>query len=61
MSYSPAPEPLSTLDYPESELVLGLVYPVGSDYRVLLNSLDNYMRVVAYKVNVIRLSGYLSR
>ena len=51
--------PLATLDYPESELVIGLVYPVGTDYRIVLDALQDYAQIVGYSPNVIRLSGYL--
>jgi deoxycytidylate deaminase len=54
-------KPLATLDYPESELVIGLVYPVGTDYRIVLDAIRDYSQIVGYSPNIIRLSEYLTR
>ncbi|MBV9180243.1 MAG: cytidine deaminase [Acidobacteria bacterium] len=42
--------------YPESELVLGLVCPLGTNYRAVLQTLIDNMAEFGYKTNAIRLS-----
>ena len=47
------------LTYPESELVIGLVYPVGTDSSGVQLTLENYIRRFGYRPKVIRLSDYI--
>lgn len=54
-------EPLSTLTDPESELVIGLVYAVGTDDRPIVNTLADGLKQFGYKVHEIRLSSFLKR
>jgi len=54
-------KPLATLDYAESELVLGLVYAAGTDTKMLEEALVNYVRKFGYRPNVIRLSQHLGQ
>lgn len=48
-------------EYEDSELVLGLVYAVGTDYRRIHDALVDQLQKFPYDVNEIRLSGYLDR
>lgn len=52
-------EPLSTLDYPESEVVIGLVSAVGTNAKLVLDALEDHIKKFGYKPNVIRLSNPL--
>src|ERR1044072_8761136 len=42
--------------YPESELVLGVVCPLGTNYRPVLDTLANLLRQFGYETNQIQLS-----
>ena len=42
--------------YPDSELVLGIVCPLGTNYRAVIETLINYLGQFGYKTNTIRLS-----
>src|SRR5215469_15689777 len=42
--------------YPDSELVLGIVCPLGTNYRAVIETLVNYLGQFGYKTNTIRLS-----
>jgi deoxycytidylate deaminase len=52
-------QPLSTLDYPQSELVFGLVYAAGTNDKPILHALEDHIKTFGYKPNPIRLSDYL--
>jgi hypothetical protein len=52
--------PLPVLDYPDSELVFGLVYAVGTNYKLISDTLNDHIRKFQYKPNIIRLSDYLN-
>jgi deoxycytidylate deaminase len=54
-------EPLSRLDYQNSEFVLGLVYAVGTNARMLEEALVNHVQKFGYRPNVIRLSDQLTK
>jgi deoxycytidylate deaminase len=47
------------LAYPESELVFGLVYPVGTDDSGVRLALGNYIKRFDYTPNTIRLSEFI--
>ena len=49
------------LSYPESELVFGLVYPVGTDVSGVQLTLENYIRRFAYKPYATRLSDSIDQ
>ena len=53
------PEP--QLTYPEAELVLGLVYPAGTDYTGIQLTLENYIKRFNYRPNPIRLSDFIDK
>ena len=53
------PEP--QLTYPEAELVLGLVYPAGTDYTGVQLTLENYIKRFNYRPNPIRLSEFIDK
>src|SRR5579884_4234346 len=55
--YSKAPQ--LELAYPESELVFGLVYPVGTDDSGVRLALENYIRRFGYQPKTIRLSQFI--
>ena len=48
-------------EYGDSELVLGLVYAVGTDDRRINDALRDHLEKFRYKVNPIRLSNFLDR
>jgi len=50
-------QPEVQLAYPEAEIVLGLVYPTGTDYTGVQLALENYIKRFNYKSSRIRLSG----
>ena len=52
--------PLASLDFPESELVFALVYPVGTNDRPVIANIRDHLGKFDYKTNEIRLSHYLS-
>jgi len=51
--------PLPVLDYPDSELVFGLVYAVGTNDKLISDTLQYHIKKFQYKPNIIRLSDYL--
>ncbi|HEV2382076.1 MAG TPA: anti-phage dCTP deaminase [Terriglobia bacterium] len=53
------PPPLSSLEYAESELVVGLVYAAGTNARLLEDALVNHIEKFGYQANIIRLSEQL--
>jgi deoxycytidylate deaminase len=54
-------EPELQLAYPEAELVLGLVYPAGTDYTGIQLTLENYIKRFNYRPNPIRLSDFIDK
>jgi deoxycytidylate deaminase len=52
---------LKLLDYPNSELVLGLIYPVGTDVKRFLDALSDHLEKFGYVQEEIRLSNFLYR
>jgi hypothetical protein len=46
------------LDYPNAELVLGLVYAVGTDYRPVLNYLEDEIKLSGYTPNPMHSSDW---
>jgi hypothetical protein len=46
------------LDYPEAELVLGLVYAVGTDYKPVLDYLKDQIRPSGYAADDLRISDW---
>ena len=42
--------------YPESELVLAIVCPLGTNYRPIVATIRNYVSQFGYETNVIQLS-----
>ena len=52
-------EYLQQLSYPDSELVLGIVSPVGVDLAIFDRALQQRLERFKYKVNTIRLSEFL--
>jgi deoxycytidylate deaminase len=48
------------LAYPESELVFGLVYPVGTDDSGVRLTLENYVKRFGYTPHSLRLSNFLN-
>jgi deoxycytidylate deaminase len=48
------------LAYPDSELIFGLVYPVGTDYSGVQLTLENYIKRFNFRPCVIRLSDYIT-
>lgn len=53
--------PLGTIDYSESELVLGLVYAVGTNVEPVQSTLEKHLKKFGYKTNTVKLSQYLPR
>ncbi len=53
--------PLGRLDFPESELVIAFVYAAGTDWKAVLEVLENGLAKFGYSSNVIRLSDFLGR
>jgi hypothetical protein len=54
-------EPLHSLNYPDAEIVLGLVAPVGTDLESVRSRIRDHVRQFSYDTNVLRLSGFLDR
>src|SRR5574337_2134813 len=52
-------QPLATLDYTESEMVLGFVYAVGTNTNPVLDTLQTHMKKFGYVTQNIRLSDFL--
>lgn len=48
------------LEFPEAELVFGLVYPVGTDYSGVCLTLNNYIKRFGYKPQEIRISEHIA-
>ncbi len=46
------------LDYPEAELVFGLVYAVGTDYQPVLDYLKDYIKLSGYTTTILRISDW---
>jgi deoxycytidylate deaminase len=44
--------------YPDSELVFGVVCPIGIDYQPLLRSLSNYLNQFGYDYHEVKISDY---
>lgn len=44
------------LDYPQAELVFGLVYAVGTDYRPVLSFLQDQITLCGYRSTPMRAS-----
>lgn len=55
------PTPLDSLDYPDAEIVLGLVAPVGTDLEGVRSRVRDHVKQFSYDTNVLRLSGFLDR
>jgi hypothetical protein len=51
--------PLQALNYPEAELVLGIVAPVGTDLERFQILVESQLKNYGYKANPIRLSRIL--
>jgi deoxycytidylate deaminase len=49
------------LDYPDSEIVLGLVYPAGTDYTGISLTLENYLRRFGYEPRIVKLSDFIKK
>jgi deoxycytidylate deaminase len=52
---------LNILEYPDAEIVIGLVYPVGTDYSGVQLTLENYLKRFRYEPNTISLSEYIKK
>lgn len=55
------PEPLGALRYRDSELVFGVVSPVGADLDHFESVLRDLLQNFQYKLNAVRLSSFLDR
>jgi len=53
--------PLATIDYTESELVLGFVYAVGSNVEPVQSTLKKHLKKFGYTANTVKLSQYLPK
>jgi deoxycytidylate deaminase len=53
---TPQPEEPYLGYYPDAELVIALVCPLGTAYKRVVETLENYLGQFKYRVNVIRLS-----
>ena len=49
------------LNYPESELVFGLVYAAGTDYTGIQLTIENFVKRFNYKPKAIRVSKFISK
>src|SRR5260370_39565512 len=47
-----------TLDYPQAELVFGLVYAVGTDYHPVLSFLQDEIALSGYRPNPMHVSEW---
>jgi hypothetical protein len=54
----PRTHELFTLDYPDAELVFGLVYAVGTDYKPVQNFLEDQIRLGGFRVNTMQISDW---
>src|SRR4051812_16167160 len=50
-----------TLEYPDAEIVFGLVYAVGTDYRPVVDYLKNLLKRARYDPKEIHLSEYFAQ
>jgi hypothetical protein len=48
------------LDYPEAELVLGLVYAVGTDYKPVLEFLKDCIKLSGYAASSLHISDWFT-
>ncbi|MEO7272692.1 MAG: anti-phage dCTP deaminase [Vicinamibacterales bacterium] len=55
----PAQPPVTSFDYPESELVFGVTALVGTDISQLQSTLDTHLKRFGYRLNGIKLSTFL--
>jgi deoxycytidylate deaminase len=55
------PSPLSSIDYRDAEIVLGLVAPVGTDLEAVRARVRDHVKQFNYQLNPLRLSGFLDR
>jgi deoxycytidylate deaminase len=46
------------LDYPEAELVFGLVFAVGTDYKPVLSYLEDHIKLSGYAAHSLRISDW---
>jgi deoxycytidylate deaminase len=53
--------PLYSLHYPDAEIVLGLVAPVGTDLETVGLRIRDYVKRFDYRINPLRLSRFLDR
>src|SRR5262245_24832285 len=53
--------PLHSLEYPDAEIVLGLVAPVGTDLESLRSRIRDHVTQFNYQIRVLKLSGLLDR
>lgn len=53
--------PLHSLHYPDAEIVLGLVAPVGTDFESVRSRIRDHVKQFRYEINLLRLSGLLDR
>jgi hypothetical protein len=47
-----------TLEYPDAEVVVGIVCAVGTDYRPVVDSLTNLLRRARYSPQEFHISAY---
>jgi deoxycytidylate deaminase len=52
---------LNILEFSDAEIVIGLVFPVGTDYSGVQLTLENYLKRFRYKPNTISLSDYIKK
>ncbi len=52
---------LNILEFSDAEIVIGLVFPVGTDYSGVQLTLENYLKRFRYKPNIISLSEYIKK
>lgn len=55
------PDPFHFLDYPGSELVIGIVAPSGTDTRRIVDILRDRIKRCGYTTEVLKLSEYLEK
>jgi deoxycytidylate deaminase len=55
---APETETQFVLDYPEAELVFGLVFAVGTDYKPVLDYLTDHIKLSAYAAQSLQLSSW---
>src|SRR5258708_8037080 len=52
---------LNILEFSDAEIVIGLVFPAGTDYSGVQLTLENYLKRFRYKPNIISLSEYIKK